>query len=245
MTLAQQPANDSGPSAPDGRHYPSVYHHHYPSAVVLQGAPPQQVASYIVAGPSGGHPGVLQGQPIPLPTPAQNHTYPSSALGHAAFPGSALNQPLLQQHTYIQQPVQQVWTSANSCTAKIPPSCPEASQNVLICHHESLLQWKPALWLILHSSSCCEVNSNGTADASRACWICVLRLSQMSSCYCSSTHHPHCSSTQQQQHYRPPVSTLPYNCPQSQNLPQQQGTYTVILKSRCYCWLCDCGVFGN
>lgn len=157
MTLAQQPANDSGPSAPDGRHYPSVYHHHHPSAVVLQGAPPQQVASYIVAGPSGGHPGVLQGQPIPLPTPAQNHTYPSSALGPAAFPGPALNQPLLQQHTYIQQPVQ-----------------------------------------------------------------------QMSSCYCSSTHHPHCSSTQQQQHYRPPVSTLPYNCPQSQNLPQQQVHQAVM-----------------
>lgn len=158
MTLAQQPANDSGPSAPDSRHYPSVYHHHHPSGVVLQGAPPQQVASYIVAGPSGGHPGVLQGQPIPLPTPAQNHTYPSSALGPAAFPGPALNQPLLQQHTYIQQPVQ-----------------------------------------------------------------------QMSSCYCSSTHHPHCSSTQQQQHhYRPPVSTLPYNCPQSQNLPQQQVHQAVM-----------------
>lgn len=158
MTLAQQPANDSGPSAPDGRHYPSVYHHHHPSAVVLQGAPPQQVASYIVAGPSGGHPGMLQGQPIPLPTPAQNHTYPSSALGPAAFPGPALNQPLLQQHTYIQQPVQ-----------------------------------------------------------------------QMSSCYCASTHHPHCSSTQQQQHhYRSPVSTLPYNCPQSQNLPQQQVHQAVM-----------------
>lgn len=101
---------------------------------------------------------MLQGQPIPLPTPAQNHTYPSSALGPAAFPGPALNQPLLQQHTYIQQPVQ-----------------------------------------------------------------------QMSSCYCSSTHHPHCSSTQQQQqHYRPPVSTLPYNCPQSQNLPQQQVHQAVM-----------------
>ncbi|XP_030602833.1 R3H domain-containing protein 1 isoform X4 [Archocentrus centrarchus] len=157
MTLAQQPANDGGPSAPDGRHYPSVYHHHHhPSAVVLQGAPPQQVASYIVTGPSGGHPGLLQGQPIPLPTPTQNHTYPSSTLGPAAFPGPTLNQPLLQQHAYIQQPVQ-----------------------------------------------------------------------QMSSCYCSSAHHPHCSSTQQQ-HYRPPVSALPYNCPQSQNLPQQQVHQAVM-----------------
>lgn len=50
----------------------------------------------------------------------------------------------------------------------------------------------------------------------------------MSACYCSSTHHPHCSN--QQQHYRPPVNPLPYNCPQSQNLPQQQGTNRRILK---------------
>ncbi|KAM9327563.1 R3H domain-containing protein 1 isoform 3-T3 [Pholidichthys leucotaenia] len=148
MTLAQQPANDS--SAPDSRHYPSVYHHP-PSHVVLQGAPPQQVASYIVAGPSGGHPGVLQGQPMLLPTPGPNHAFPNSTPGPSAFPGSTLNQPFIQQHTYIQQPVQ-----------------------------------------------------------------------QMSSCYCSSVHHPHCSSQQQQQHYRPPVNTLSYNCPQSQNLPQQQ-----------------------
>ncbi|XP_033471692.1 R3H domain-containing protein 1 isoform X6 [Epinephelus lanceolatus] len=148
MTLAQQPPGDSGASAPDTRHYPTVFHHH-PSPVVLQGAPQQQqVASYMVAGPSGGHPGVLQGQPVPLPTPGPNHTYPSSTPGPAAFPGSSLNQQLLQQHTYIQQPVQ-----------------------------------------------------------------------QMSACYCSSAHHPHCSS--QQQHYRPPIN-LPYNCPQSQNLPQQQ-----------------------
>lgn len=91
---------------------------------------------------------MLQGQPVPLPTPGPNHTYPSSTPGPAAFPGSSLNQQLLQQHTYIQQPVQ-----------------------------------------------------------------------QMSACYCSSAHHPHCSS--QQQHYRPPIN-LPYNCPQSQNLPQQQ-----------------------
>lgn len=109
MTLAQQPPSDGGSSAPDGRHYSSVYHHHHhPSPVMLQGAPPQQVASYIMAGPSGGHPGVLQGQPVPLPTPGPNHAYPNSTPGPAAFPGPALNQPLLQQHTYIQQPVQQV-----------------------------------------------------------------------------------------------------------------------------------------
>ncbi|XP_069568868.1 R3H domain-containing protein 1-like isoform X10 [Brachyistius frenatus] len=176
MTLAQQPPNDGG--APDGRHYPSVYHHHHhPSQLVLQGAPPQhqhqqqqqqQVASYVL--PSGGHPGLLQGQHVPLPTPGANHAYHSSTPGPAAFPAHALNQQLLQQHTYIQQPVQ-----------------------------------------------------------------------QMSACYCSSAHHPHCSSQphphphphpqqqqqqqqqhhQQQHHYRPPISALPYNCPQSQNLPQQ------------------------
>lgn len=155
MTLAQQQPNDSGASAPDARHYPAVYHHH-PSSVVLQGAPPQQqVASYMVAGPSGGHPGVLQGQSVTLQTPGPNHGYPSSTPGPAAFPGSTLNQQLLQQHTYIQQPVQ-----------------------------------------------------------------------QMSTCYCSSAHHPHCSS--QQQHYRPPVNPLPYNCPQSQNLPQQQVHQAVM-----------------
>ncbi|XP_072226993.1 R3H domain-containing protein 1 isoform X3 [Leuresthes tenuis] len=154
MTLAQQPANDSGASVPDSRHYPSVYNHH-PSQVVLQGAPPQQVTSYMVAGPSGGHPGMLQGQHMPLPTPGPSHTYPSSNAGAAAFPGAALNQPLLQQHTYIQQPVQ-----------------------------------------------------------------------QMSACYCSSAHHPHCSS--QQQHYRPAVNPLSYNCPPSQTLPQQQVHQAVM-----------------
>lgn len=151
MTLTQQPPSESGAS--DARHYPTVYHH--PSPVVLQGASPQQVASYVVAGPSGGHPGMLQGQPVPLPTPGPNPTYPSSTPGPAAFPGSTLNQPLLQQHTYIQQPVQ-----------------------------------------------------------------------QMSTCYCSSAQHPHCSS--QQQHYRPPVNPLPYNCPQNQNLPQQQVHQAVM-----------------
>ncbi|XP_071320046.1 R3H domain-containing protein 1 isoform X3 [Trachinotus anak] len=169
MTLGQQPPSDSGASAQDTRHYPTVYHHH-PSPVVLQGAPPQQVASYVVAGPSGGHPGVLQSQPVPLPTPGPNHAYPSSTPGPAAFPGSTLNQPLLQQHAYIQQPVQ-----------------------------------------------------------------------QMSTCYCSSAHHPHCSTQhhqhqqqqQQQQHhhhhhYRPPINPLSYNCPQSQNLPQQQVHQAVM-----------------
>ncbi|XP_019111066.1 R3H domain-containing protein 1 isoform X5 [Larimichthys crocea] len=157
MTLAQQQPGDSGASAPDGRHYPTVYHHH-PSSMVLQGAPQQQqqqVTSYMVAGPSGGHPGVLQGQAVALQTPGPNHAYPSSTPGPAAFHGSALNQQLLQQHTYIQQPVQ-----------------------------------------------------------------------QMSTCYCSSAHHPHCSS--QQQHYRPPVNPLSYNCPQSQNLPQQQVHQAVM-----------------
>ncbi|CAN9498091.1 unnamed protein product [Ophioblennius macclurei] len=142
MTLAQPPPNDSSGAVPDGRHYPSMYHHQQPSPVVLQGSPAQQVTSYVVTSPSGGHPGVLQGT-------GPNHPYPNSTVGaHLTFPG--LNQQLLQQHTYIQQPVQ-----------------------------------------------------------------------QMSTCYCSSTHYPH-SSTQQQHYYRPPISVLPYNCPQSQNLPQQQ-----------------------
>ncbi|XP_026218260.1 R3H domain-containing protein 1-like isoform X2 [Anabas testudineus] len=154
MTLTQQPPSESGASVSDARHYPTVYHHHHPSPMVLQGAPPQQVASYVVAGPSGGHPGVLQGQPVPLTGP--NSAYPSSTPGPAAFPGSTLNQPLLQQHTYIQQPVQ-----------------------------------------------------------------------QMSTCYCSSAHHSHCSS-QQQQHYRAPVNALPYNCPQNQNLPHQQVHQAVM-----------------
>lgn len=143
MTLSQPPPSDGSASAPDGRHYPSPYNPH-PSPMVLQGAP-SQVTGYMVAGPSGGHPGVLQGQHVPLPVPGPNHSYPSS---NTAFP--ALNQPLLQQqHAYIQQPVQ-----------------------------------------------------------------------QMSTCYCSSTHHPQCSNQQQQ--YRPPLNQLTYNCPQSQNLPQQQ-----------------------
>ncbi|XP_061571452.1 R3H domain-containing protein 1-like isoform X3 [Cololabis saira] len=147
MTLAQQPPNDSGAPAPDGRHYPSVYNHHH-SPMVMHGGPPHQVASYVVAGPSGPQ-GLLQG-----PAPGPTHAYHSPNTGAAAYPGHSLNQPLLQQHTYIQQPVQ-----------------------------------------------------------------------QMSACYCSSAHHPHCSG--QQQHYRP-VNPLPYNCPQSQNLPQQQVHQAVM-----------------
>ncbi|MEQ2269008.1 hypothetical protein XENORESO_020588 [Xenotaenia resolanae] len=41
----------------------------------------------------------------------------------------------------------------------------------------------------------------------------------MSTCYCSSAHHPQCSNQQQ---YQAPLNQLTYNCPQSQNLPQQQ-----------------------
>ncbi|XP_015234024.1 PREDICTED: R3H domain-containing protein 1-like isoform X2 [Cyprinodon variegatus] len=147
LTLSQQPSGDGRASAPDGHHYPSAYNH--PSPVVLQGAPPQQLGGYMVAGPSGGHPGVLQGQHVPLPPPGSNYTYPGSSAGSAAYP--ALNQPLLQQHAYIQQPVQ-----------------------------------------------------------------------QMPTCYCSSAHHSQCSNHQQQQQYRPPLNQLAYNCPQSQNPPQQQ-----------------------
>ncbi|XP_056286895.1 R3H domain-containing protein 1 isoform X3 [Pseudoliparis swirei] len=165
MTLAQQqqPGGGGGASVADARHYSAVYHHHHhhASPMMLQGGPqhqqhPQQVASYMVAGPSGVHPALLQGQPVSLPTPGgPNHPYPSSTPGPAAFPGSALNQQLLQQHAYIQQPVQ-----------------------------------------------------------------------QMSACYCSSAPHPHCSG--QQQHYRPPVNPLPYNCPQSPNLPQQQVHHAMM-----------------
>uniref|UniRef100_UPI003AACFAE7 R3H domain-containing protein 1-like n=1 Tax=Centroberyx gerrardi TaxID=166262 RepID=UPI003AACFAE7 len=155
MTLARQPPGDGGASAPDARHCPAVYHHHHhhpsSSPVLLQGPPPQQVAGYMVAGPSGGHPGVLQGQAVPIPAPS----YPGGTPGPAAFPGHTLSQPLLQQHSYIQQPVQQV-----------------------------------------------------------------------AACYCSPAHYPHCSG--QQQHYRPPLTPLPYNCPQGPNLPQQQVHQTMM-----------------
>ncbi|KAM9766931.1 R3H domain-containing protein 1-like isoform 3-T5 [Menidia menidia] len=152
MTLAQQPANESGAPAPDGRHFPSVYSHH-PSPVMLQGAPPpqQQVTSYVVAGPSGGHQGLLQGQH----PPAHGHAHAYPGPGPAPFSGASLGQPLLQQHAYMQPPVH-----------------------------------------------------------------------QMSACYCSSAHHPHCSG--QQQHYRPPANPLPYSCPQSQNLAQQQVHQAVM-----------------
>lgn len=114
MTLTPQQPTEIGAPAPDARHYPTVYQHPH-SSMVLQGAPQQQqqVASYVVAGPPGGLPGVLQGQPITIQPPGPNHTYPSSTPGPAAFPGSSLNQQLIQQHTYFQQPVQQVETNAN------------------------------------------------------------------------------------------------------------------------------------
>lgn len=116
MTLGQQQPTESVTPTPDTRHYPAIYHHS-PSSVVLQGAAPppphqQQVAGYLVAGPPGGHQGAL-GQPVTLQSPGQNHVYPSSTPGPAAFQGSALNQQLLQQHTYIQQPIQQVEMSAS------------------------------------------------------------------------------------------------------------------------------------
>ncbi|XP_023821209.2 R3H domain-containing protein 1 isoform X2 [Oryzias latipes] len=145
MTLAQQPPGDGAASTPEGRHYPPMYGSH-PSPMVLQGAAPQQMTGYMVAGPSGG-------VPVQLPGQAPNHAYPSS--NSAVFSAAPLNQPLLQQHTYIQQPVQQI-----------------------------------------------------------------------SSCYCASGHHPHCSH--QQQHYRPPTNPPPYNCPQSQNLPQQQAQQALM-----------------
>ncbi|XP_057675116.1 R3H domain-containing protein 1-like isoform X2 [Corythoichthys intestinalis] len=155
MTLAQQSPN-SGAPATDARHYATLYHH--PASVVLHGTPPQQLSNYVVAGPSGSNPGMLQGQTVPLPTLGPHHTYPGSVTVHAAFPGTALNQQhtsMLQQHTYIHQPVQQI-----------------------------------------------------------------------SACYCSSTHHPQCSS--QQQHFRPPLNHLPHNVPQSQSLSQQQVRQPVM-----------------
>ncbi|XP_033835624.1 R3H domain-containing protein 1-like isoform X3 [Periophthalmus magnuspinnatus] len=159
MSLSQPGQSDPNPPAPDPRYYPTVYHHHHaPPHMLLQGAPPQQMTSYVVTGPSAGHGGMMGAQPVSLHTSGHNQGYsnnPTPAPG--AFSGAMLNQPLLQQHTYIQQPMQQV-----------------------------------------------------------------------SACYCSSVHHPHCATQQQQQahpqqqpHYRPPAVN-PYNCPQTQNLPPQQ-----------------------
>uniref|UniRef100_A0A3B5MIB1 R3H domain containing 1 n=1 Tax=Xiphophorus couchianus TaxID=32473 RepID=A0A3B5MIB1_9TELE len=120
MTLSQQPSSDgAGVSSPDGRHFPLPYTH--PSAVVLQGAPPPQVSGYMVAGPLGGHPGVLQGQHVPTAL-ASNHSY--SNAGPAPFP--TLNQPLLQQHSYIQQPVQQMSTCY--CSPAHHPQCSNQQQ---------------------------------------------------------------------------------------------------------------------
>ncbi|XP_077406715.1 R3H domain-containing protein 1-like isoform X2 [Vanacampus margaritifer] len=127
MTLAQQSPSSNGAPAADGRHYAAVYHH--PAPVVLHGAP-QQVSNYVVAGPPGGHPGMLQGQPVPLATPGGPHpAYPSGMTGHAAFPGATLNQQhtsVLQQHTYIHQPVQQI--SACYCSSSHHPHCSSQQQ---------------------------------------------------------------------------------------------------------------------
>ncbi|XP_061745915.1 R3H domain-containing protein 1-like isoform X3 [Nerophis ophidion] len=127
MTLAQQSSSSSGAPAVDARHYAAVYHHPH-APLVLQGAPSQQVANYMVAGPSGGHPGMLQGQHVPLP--GLSHAYASSMSGHAAFPASSLNQQhtsVLQQHTYIHQPVQQMPTCY--CSSTHHPQCSNQQQN--------------------------------------------------------------------------------------------------------------------
>lgn len=157
MSLSQPGPSDTTAPAPDARYYPMYHpHHHAPPHVLLQGAPPQQVTSYVLT--SGGHGGMMPApQPVSLHPGGHGQGYSSSSTpAPGTFSGAMLNQPLLQQHTYIQQPMQQV-----------------------------------------------------------------------SACYCSSVHHPHCTTQQQQQthpqpqqHYRPAVN--PYNCPQSQNLPQQQ-----------------------
>lgn len=109
MTLTQPPPTDSGSLAPDARHYPTVYHPHM-SPMLLQGPPSQQVANYMVAAPSGGHTAVLQGQPVQISTPGPNHAFTSATPGPAGFPSPTLNQPVLQQHAFIQQPLQQVHT---------------------------------------------------------------------------------------------------------------------------------------
>ncbi|XP_061914907.1 R3H domain-containing protein 1-like isoform X6 [Entelurus aequoreus] len=127
MTLAQQSSSSSGAPAVDARHYAAVYHHPH-APLLLQGAPSQQVANYMVAGPSGGHPGMLQGQHVPLPGLSQ--AYASSMPGHAAFPASSLNQQhtsVLQQHTYIHQPVQQMPTCY--CSSTHHPQCSNQQQN--------------------------------------------------------------------------------------------------------------------
>ncbi|KAM4601565.1 R3H domain-containing protein 1-like [Polymixia lowei] len=110
MTLERQPPGDGGARMPDAHHCPAVYHHHHhhhPSSLMLQGAPPQQVAGYVMAGPSGGLHGI---QPVPtqVPAPGTAPTYPNSSPGPGGFQGSAMSHPFLQQHAYIQQPVQQV-----------------------------------------------------------------------------------------------------------------------------------------
>ncbi|XP_051908351.1 R3H domain-containing protein 1 isoform X4 [Hippocampus zosterae] len=172
MTLTQQPNN--GAPAADGHHYAALYHHHS-APVVLHGAP-QQVSNYVVAGT----PGMLQGQPVPLPTPGPHQTYPSGMTGHAAFPGSTLNQP-------VQQVAQQLLSQMG-----------------------------------FHLFFCFDVLFD------------LLCFSQVSACYCSSIHHPTCSSQQQQQHYRPPVNYLPHNGLHTQTLSQQQVHQPVMSSPASY-----------
>ncbi|XP_075872050.1 R3H domain-containing protein 1-like isoform X2 [Nelusetta ayraudi] len=139
----QQQHGEGGATAPDGRHYPAALYQTPPSSLVLQGAPPapllpppqqqqqqqQQVADYMVAGPPGGHPGVLQGQPIPLQSPGLSHTYP------------ALNLQLLQQqqqqqqHSYVQPPVQQM--SACYCSSAQHLHCSTHQQHQQQQHYRS------------------------------------------------------------------------------------------------------------
>ncbi|XP_028320771.1 R3H domain-containing protein 1-like isoform X2 [Gouania willdenowi] len=149
MTLTQQQPSEGGALAPDPRHFPSIYHqhHHHPSPVLLHAPPLQQVTSYVVAAPSGGPSGILQGQPV-------HNQGPNHAL-------SLLTQPLhQQQHAYVQQPPQ-----------------------------------------------------------------------QMSTCYCASGLHPHCSAHQQQQQH---PYRLPYAPPQSINLPQQQVHHAMMSNPSSY-----------
>ncbi|KAK7879531.1 hypothetical protein WMY93_033759, partial [Mugilogobius chulae] len=128
MSLSQPGQSDS--NAPDTRYYPTVYHHHHhaPPHMLLQGTPPQQMTSYVVTGPSAGHGGMMGTQPVPLHAPGHAQGYsnnPTPAPG--AFSGAVLNQPLLQQHTYIQQPMQQV--SACYCSSVHHPHCATHNNN--------------------------------------------------------------------------------------------------------------------
>uniref|UniRef100_H3CYD3 R3H domain containing 1 n=1 Tax=Tetraodon nigroviridis TaxID=99883 RepID=H3CYD3_TETNG len=52
-------------------------------------------------------------------------------------------------------------------------------------------------------------------------------VQQMSACYCTSAHHPHCSSGLPST-LRPIINSLSYNCPQNQNLAQHQVHQAVM-----------------